>query len=164
METPRDCAFVHSGTLPGDVWEEEYDALKEGNPMLMHALSQYLRYFPGRTGAAIGASGPKVDAAVARQVYMEALGLSGEVSMGDSVRSEPHGLPPIEGAVDYVSRDTIGVRTDDALYRFLRGLGSAVSLDHHLFFEVDRLAAERTWQTWLNELFSGEGSGLQEPA
>ena len=39
--------FVHSGFL-GDDWESEYDALAEGDPMYIHQLAEYVRFFRGR--------------------------------------------------------------------------------------------------------------------
>jgi hypothetical protein len=47
----------------------------------------------------------------------------------------------------------LGVRTGDALYRFV-GRGGAVAVGHHLFFEVDPKEAEQAWQAWLTRLFA----------
>ena len=44
--------FVHSGFL-GDDWESEYDALAEGDPMYIHQLAEYVRFFRGRPVAII---------------------------------------------------------------------------------------------------------------
>jgi hypothetical protein len=65
-------------------------------------------------------------------------------------------LPPLEGVVDYVSPDCLGVRTADALYRFLRGFyGSGVVMTHHLFAtSLDRARVARAWQDWLSGLFT----------
>ena len=46
------------------------------------------------------------------------LGLAPSVTQGDRVRLTPEGLPPIEGVADYVAATFLGVRTEDALYRF----------------------------------------------
>ena len=40
---------------------------------------------------------------------------------GDQVRLTPEGFEPIEGVVDHVSPSFLGVRSNDALYRFIYG-------------------------------------------
>ena len=50
---------------------------------------------------------------------------------GDAVHAE---LPPVDGEVHYyVNPLTLGIRTPDALYRFVRGLHGALLADHALF-------------------------------
>jgi hypothetical protein len=65
-------------------------------------------------------------------------------------------LPPIDGVVDYVTADHLGVRTADALYRFLRGFyGSGVVVGHHLFdTSLDPARVAHVWQDWLTVLFA----------
>jgi uncharacterized protein YndB with AHSA1/START domain len=146
--------FVHSGFLPGDDWETEFDALKQGNPMYLHKLAQYLKYFRGRTATPIDAYGPQVaDREHAWAVFRGGLGLTGAVDEGDQVRLTPEGLPPIKGVVDYVSPDTLGVRTNDGLFRFIYGLGGTVVLGHHIFADADQNETEQAWQSWLTRLF-----------
>jgi hypothetical protein len=49
----------------------------------------------------------------------------------------------------------LGVRTGDALYRFLRGFRGPMVVSHHLFAEdVDQEQAEQAWQSWLTRLFA----------
>jgi uncharacterized protein YndB with AHSA1/START domain len=142
--------FVHSGFLPGDDWETEYEALKRGDPMYIQKLAEYLKYFRGRTATPIDVYGPQVpDREQAWTRIRSGLGLRGAVADGDQVRLTPEGLPPIEGVVDYVSPETLGVRTSDGLYRFIYGLGGTVVLGHHVFADVDQQATERAWQAWL---------------
>ena len=70
---------------------------------------------------------------------------------GDQVRLTPEGLEPIEGVVDYVSPSFLGVRSKDALYRFIYGFDGSVMVGHHLFEDdVDAEAARRAWQAWLS--------------
>jgi uncharacterized protein YndB with AHSA1/START domain len=142
--------FVHSGFLPGDDWETEYEALKRGDPMYIQKLAEYLKYFRGRTATPIdvyGAQVPDREQAWAR--IRSGLGLSGAVADGDKVRLTPDGLPEMDGVVDYLSPETLGVRTSDGLYRFIHGLEGTVVLGHHIFADVDQQATERAWQTWL---------------
>ena len=70
------------------------------------------------------------------------------------MRLTPEGLDPIEGVVDYVSPDAFGVRTEDGLYRFIRGYDGMVAVGHHLYADgADADEAERAWQAWLGRLF-----------
>ena len=81
------------------------------------------------------------------------LGLAGTVAEGDRVRFAPDGLPPVDGVVYFVNPDTLGVRTGDALYRFLRGFHGPMIAGHHLFSDVDQQRTEQAWQAWLHRLF-----------
>jgi uncharacterized protein YndB with AHSA1/START domain len=146
--------LVQSGVL-GDDWESEYDALDTGWDMFLHQLAQYLAWFRGRAAAPVMAVVP--DAGDVEQIWprlYDGLGLDGPATEGDKVRLTPEGLNPIEGVVDYVSPDTLGVRTEDGLYRFVRGHNGMVAAGHHLYADgVDADEAERAWQAWLGRLF-----------
>jgi uncharacterized protein YndB with AHSA1/START domain len=146
--------LVHSGFLPDDDWEQEFEALKIGDPAYLQKLGQYLKYFRGRTATPISAYGPQVERDRAWTVFKKALGLTGDAVEGTRVQSSLEGLPPIDGVVDYVSPDFLGVRTSDALYRFIHGLGGTVVLGHHIFSNVDQKATEQAWQTWVNQAFA----------
>ena len=79
--------------------------------------------------------------------------------LGGSVRSRhttlnAPGLPAIDGVVDYVSAEFLGVRSSDALYRFIHGLGGTVVLGHHIFADVDRRETEQAWQSWVDRAFA----------
>ncbi|MFG3703530.1 SRPBCC domain-containing protein [Micromonospora sp. NPDC047670] len=148
--------LVQSGVL-GDNWETEYEAMKVGWDMYLGTLAAYLAHFPGRTATPVsafrpGAGGPdKVWTAVTR-----ALGITGPVAEGQQVRLAVDGLPPIEGVVDLAGLPTyVGVRTSDALYRFLYSgaeRGDALVLGHHVFADQDPARAERAWQDWVTAL------------
>ncbi len=151
--------YVHSGML-GDDWEAEYEAMSEGDPMYLHKLVQYVTYFPGRFAKSVEAFGPRVpDRERAMAGFRRALGLGDGVADGDRVRLEPQGLPAIDGVVDYVSPHFLGLRTDDALYRFIHGFEGTVLVGHHLFADgVDRDEAEAAWRTWLADAFAAEAA------
>jgi uncharacterized protein YndB with AHSA1/START domain len=150
--------YVHSGFL-GDDWEAEYAAMSEGDPMYFHKLAEYVTYFSGRFATPIDVTGPEVpDREHAFAVIKAGLGLSGDLADGAEVRLTPAGFPPIEGVVDYVSPSFIGVRTPDALYRFIYSFVGTVMVGHHLFGDgVDRPAVEQAWRTWLDRLFAPTG-------
>ena len=78
-------------------------------------------------------------------------------------RLTPEGLDPIEGEVDYRSPDILGIRADDALYRFICGFDGSVGVGHHLYADdVDAKEAEGAWQAWLTRL-SQEGEEEASP-
>jgi uncharacterized protein YndB with AHSA1/START domain len=150
--------LVQSGFL-GDDWETEYEAMKEGWDMYLHALAQYVTYFPGRAATVISAIRPQ---AAAREhawtVVKSEFGLTGTVNEGDPVRLTVAGLPPVEGVVDYAGLPTfLGVRTDDALYRFIHSgpqRGDVMVLGHHIFSgDADPEETAQAWQSWLTRLF-----------
>lgn len=147
--------MVASGFLPGDDWEAEYDAMTKGGELFFRTLIEYVTYFSGRVATPVTAFGPPVtDWERAWAVLRDALGLSGPVTEGDRVRFTPAGLPPIDGAVYFVNPDTLGVRTSDAMYRFLRGFRGPMVVAHHVFADVDQQRTERAWQSWLNQVFA----------
>ena len=146
--------FVHSGFLPDDDWELEFEALKTGDPAYLQKLIQFLKYFRGRTAAPVSAYGPKVDRERAWGVFKDALGLSGEIAEGDRARFNGEGLPPFGGVVDYVSPEFLGVRTPDGLYRFIHGFDGTVVLGHHIYADVDQQETERAWQAWVDRAFA----------
>jgi uncharacterized protein YndB with AHSA1/START domain len=146
--------FVHSGFLPDDEWETEYEALKTGDPAYLQKLAEYLKYFRGRTAVPVSAYGPQVDRERAWAVFKDALGLTGEIAEGDQVRFSTEGLPPIEGVVDYVSPDFLGVRTSDGLYRFIHGFDGTIVLGHHIYSDVDQKETEQAWQSWVERAFA----------
>jgi uncharacterized protein YndB with AHSA1/START domain len=143
--------LVTNGFLPGDDWEAEYDAMRKGGAMYFATLVAYLTHFAGRTATPISAAGPMVpDARSMFDRVPAALGLSGEPAVGDRVRVTPGGLPAIDGVVDFINTDAIGLRTSDALYRFVRGFFGPTVVTHHVFAEgVDRKETEQAWRAWL---------------
>jgi uncharacterized protein YndB with AHSA1/START domain len=150
--------FVHSGFL-GDDWNAEYEGMtSHGWDMYLHTLAQYLRYFPGRPATYVEAEGPQDSAdAAAWPVLLRALGVSNRPEAGEQVRLTPEGLAPIEGVVDYIESQFLGVRTGDALIRFhgRAALGMTVAVAQHLYrADVDRGEIQRTWQSWLYRTFT----------
>ena len=144
--------FVHSGFL-GDDWESEYEALSEGDPMYIHQLAEYVRFFRGRPVAVIEHFEPGIaDRQAAMSILRGGLGLGDGVASGDSVRVVPAGLPPVEGFVDYVASSMIGLRTDDALYRFaFIPMGGGIYMGHHIYRDnVDVTSVTSAWAEWLD--------------
>ena len=149
--------WVHSGFL-GENWESEYEGLSEGDPMYFDKLRVYLTYFRGRTATPVEAFGPAVpDRDHAWTTLHRALGLQSTPSLGDRVRLTPEGLPVLDGVVDWLSRDFLGVRTDDGIYRFMHiaAFGGITGVGHHVFDDaLDQKEAEEAWGVWLEKVFS----------
>ena len=151
--------FVHSGFL-GDDWEAEYEGLRKGDPMYLRKLAEYVKYFSGRYSAPIGAYvGETPDRQRVWELLHGSLGTSVSAAEGDEVHLTPPGLPPIDGVVDYVSEDFFGLRTADALYRFIYGYNGAVVLGHHIYGAPGQSApdvkeAQEAWQNWLAGVFA----------
>src|SRR6185503_9752449 len=121
--------YVHSGILTGD-WDAQYDGASRHTDFYLHSLGEYLGHFAGRTVTYVGASGP----------------------------IEVAGAGRVDAEVDYLEDIFIGLRGDDALYRFYGrgGMGMPVFAGHHLFAEdADREAAETAWTAWLEQAIVG---------
>jgi uncharacterized protein YndB with AHSA1/START domain len=134
-----------SGFLPGDDWADEYEAMTLGHAMFFQTLATYLNHFAGRVATPVTAFGPMItDWPSTRARLMKAIGRA-----GDRVHFTPPGLPTVDGLVYFENDDTVGIRTDDAIYRFLRGFRGPVMACHHLFTEFDVTETEQAWQAWL---------------
>ncbi|WP_290051156.1 SRPBCC family protein [Amycolatopsis solani] len=138
---------VTSGFLPGDDWEDEFEAMTAGGALFFRTLVEYVTHFAGRTAVPVTAFGPPVadwDEAWAR--LGTALGLSARPAEGDGVSL---------GGVVYVANDqTVGIRTAEALLRFMKGFRGPMVASHHVFTPgADAEVEEKTWSTWLNRVF-----------
>lgn len=143
--------MVTSGFLPGDDWADEYEAMSKGLAMFIHTLREYLAHFAGRASTPITTFGPPPDDWHRHWAVLHtALALNVPAAQGDRVTIAPDGLPPIDGVVYYANSETVGIRTDDALYRFLGGGMGPITASHHLFAsDVDASATESAWAAWL---------------
>jgi uncharacterized protein YndB with AHSA1/START domain len=148
--------LVHSGFLGQDDWEWEFNALRAGDPMYLRSLGTYLTYFPGRIGTPISAfPPPQPDEETAWRGLLRGLGLGDEATEGQAVRLTTPESVTVTGVVDSVLYPSyLGVRTDDALYRFVGGQG-VIGVSHHVFSSVpDPDAAADGWRDWLVALYS----------
>lgn len=149
--------YVHSGVFM-DNWDTQYDGADKHTDFYLHTLGQYLRYFPNRTATYLSVSGPSMSSAPnAFEMLKRELGLAETSKEGDSVRVAAPGLGAREVVVDYLRPQFVGLRSDDALYRFYgrNAFGGTVDAAHHLFAEkADHDDAERAWNTWLQGVFA----------
>lgn len=146
--------IVHSGFLGGD-WDEEYDALNEGDFMYLHLMAQYVTHFRGLAATPISVwRDENVERVTAMAGFRTALGLTEPVTEGDQVRFNAEGLGSIVGTVDFLSPGIIGIRSDDALYRFLHAPGRSLFLGHHIYRPgLPAAEAKAAWAAWLDRAF-----------
>ncbi|WP_026877809.1 SRPBCC family protein [Jiangella gansuensis] len=146
--------IVTSGFLPGDDWEDEFDAMTKGNAMFFRTLAEYLSHFAGRIATPVTAFGPPVaDWEAAWSALHAELGLpESGVTAGDGARLRMDGAE-LTGTVYYVNAHTLGIRTDDALFRFLKGFRGPMIASHHVFADAAR-HSDTAWRTWLTRVFS----------
>ncbi|MGW0809087.1 SRPBCC family protein [Nonomuraea sp. NPDC002799] len=144
--------LVSNGFLPGDDWETEFEAMSLGGAMYFATLVAYLDHFAGRAGHSINVSGPPVtDWPATWSGLHRALGLTDSPRVGDPARITVPGLPAIEGVVDFVNAQALGIRAPDALYRFIQGYFGSIVLGHH-FFRQDDTDTAQAWRAWLDGL------------
>jgi uncharacterized protein YndB with AHSA1/START domain len=140
--------LAHSGILTGD-WESQYDALRKGNPLYLRTLAQYLEHFAGRVAVPVAAfAPPQTDEKDVWAAVTSAWGLGPDAQEGDKAHATVDGQA-IDGVVDtVVAPGFLGIRTDDALLRFVGG-GGVILTGHHIFADIDQATAEQTWSAWL---------------
>ena len=122
-----------------------------GGDLYFRTLVEYLTHFTGRFAAPVTAFGPPGTSwSRDRPLLCRALGLAEQPEPGDPVRFTDEIAFP-DGVVYFVNAHAIGVRTPDALYRFMRGFAKPVVAAHHLFgpgAEPDQ--ARQAWEAWLS--------------
>ncbi|MFE7121735.1 SRPBCC domain-containing protein, partial [Streptomyces sp. NPDC057654] len=124
----------------------------------LHTLRQYLTHFPGRRAVYTAADGPAASSAPGSfEAVRRGLGLAAGTAAGARVRAEPAGIGPLDAVLDYSNAHFVGLRTDDALYRFFGrdAFGAPVGLAVHQFAaDADQKETGRAWQEWLTGLFA----------
>ena len=142
---------VTSGFLPGDDWADEFEAMTLGGELYFRTLVEYLAHFAGRFATPVTAFGPPGTSwSRDRSLLCRALGLTDDTKPGDPVRFTGQ-IGPADGVVYFANAHAIGVRTPDALYRFMRGFAKPVIAAHHLFgADADPDQARQAWEAWLS--------------
>ncbi|MEU6124418.1 SRPBCC domain-containing protein [Streptomyces sp. NPDC047123] len=146
---------VHSGIFTGDR-DARYETLGRYTDFRLHTLGQYMAYFEGRPVAFSGLHGPRASAAPdAFARLARALGLPDDASEGARVRVQAPG-GELDAVIDFRSRHFIGLRTDEALHRFLgrNHFGAPVGISVHDFgAHANAKGTELAWQDWLDHLY-----------
>ncbi|WP_027345697.1 SRPBCC family protein [Hamadaea tsunoensis] len=142
--------MVASGFLPGDDWDEEFEAMTFGGEMYFRTLVAYLDHFAGRFATSVDVMGPPVtDWPPAWDALRTRLGLSDRPAVGDPVRLTVPGVAALDGQVDFVNAQALGIRTADGLYRFIQGFVGSFVLGVHAFTDIDEHKVHQAWTSWL---------------
>jgi uncharacterized protein YndB with AHSA1/START domain len=145
---------VTSGFLPGDDWEEEFEAMTAGGELFFRTLVEYLTAFAGRKAVPLTVFGPTIEnwdrawLALGRE-----LGLAGRPEEGDDVRITTDSVSTVDGTVYAANARAVGIRTPNALVRFVQGFRGPMVAMHHLFGDVDEAKQNRLWTDWLARVF-----------
>jgi hypothetical protein len=154
--------YAHCGVFEPEQFETQNEQIQQHTDFYLHTLGEYLQHFDGRPATYIGdvpggIQGPAASATPdGLQRLQRALGLASDVGEGDSVRLTPEGVEPIEGVVDYLTPNFMGIRTADAMYCFFgRGaFGGPVALTIHSFDpDVDPEKTAQAWRQFLDAAF-----------
>jgi uncharacterized protein YndB with AHSA1/START domain len=154
--------YVHSGILADD-WADQYDAIDGHTDFYLHTLGEYLAHFNGRAVVYVGqpSAGIEGPPAAGKPDAMDrlraALGVSDSAAVGDPVQADLGPAGPIDGVIDYQTKEFLGVRTSDALYRFFgrNHFGSVVGMSAHVFRDdIDASAAEAALRSWLATVYA----------
>ncbi len=142
---------VTSGFIPGDDWADEFEAMTLGGELYFRTLVEYLTYFAGRFAAPVTAFGPPGTAWAEELTRLHrGLGIAEPAGRGDPVRFTADEIGPVNGVVYFANAHAIGVRTPEAIYRFLRGFGKPLVAAHLLFSEdADPVRSRQAWESWL---------------
>jgi uncharacterized protein YndB with AHSA1/START domain len=154
--------YVHSGIL-ADEWEDQYDAIGAHTDFYLQNLGQYLEHFKGRPATYVGQpssgiEGPETAGKPdSMDVLRAALGIGTNAGVGDTVTADLGPAGQLEGVINYLSPQFIGIRTADTLYRFFgrNFFGSVVGMSAHVFRPgVDAVADEAALKTWLDAVYA----------
>ena len=146
--------YVHSGVFDAEGWDDQYDAVNSHTDFYLHTLGEYLAHFSPRTATYVGGGpgglmGPEASMAPdAFDRLQAALGVPNGASEGESMRLAH---ADVDGVIDDRTDKFLGVRTDDALYRFFgrNAFGGPVGMSIHHFGDVDAEKAGAGWTEWL---------------
>lgn len=142
--------LVASGFLPDDDWEAEFEAMTAGGEMYFQTLVAYLDHFAGRFATPINITGPPVaNWPVAWVALRTRLGLRDQPAVGDAARLTIPSAPSLDGMVDFVNSQALGIRTQNGLYRFIQGYFGSLVLGHHIFSDIDEKQTSQAWKAWL---------------
>ena len=151
--------YVHSGVFDAEGWDDQYDAVNSHTDFYLHTLGQYLAHFSPRTATYVGGgpggiSGPEASMTPDAFTKLQAaLGITNGAGTGDTVHLAH---ADVDGVIDYRTDRFLGVRTDDALYRFFgrNAFGGPVGMSiHHFGDGVDADATGRSWENWLASVY-----------
>ena len=150
--------YVHSGIFVDD-WENQYDGARRHTVFYLHNLGQYLRYFYGRPYRHVEvAAPPSSSTADGLAPARLALGIPDDLPVDTEIAVDLPAVGPTKVTVDYTDDAFVGLRADDALYRFFGrnrfGLPVAVGAYQYGEQPVPLAEVEAAWSRWLTEVYA----------
>lgn len=150
--------WVHTGVTPGES-ADSARPIELHTAFYLHTLGEYLQHFDGCPVTFVDVQAPEESVTTdAFEVVRAALGLDVDAAVGSSPSGD---LPSVHGevVVDYSDSHFIGLRSDDALYRFFgrNAFGGPVGMTVHHFGGADADELQVEWQQWLDALFGSDG-------
>jgi len=147
--------WVHSGVFTDD-WETQYDGASQHTAFYLHTLAEYLEHFAGRPVIFAAVDGPA--AATGPDAFdrvKAALELGSGAESGTRVPAALPGVASSTAIVDFWGDHFVGLRTNDALYRFFgrNAFGGPVGMTVHDFGVGDAAELQAAWQDWLDRIF-----------
>ena len=155
--------YVHSGVIAEENWNDQFDAVDGHTDFYLHTLGQYLEHFNGRSVTYVGQpsdgiSGPaSAGGPEAMDTLREALGISSGAAVGDAVHAHLGAAGTLDGVIDYLTPEFIGIREPDGLWRFFgrNHYGGVVGMSAHIFRDdVDAAASEAVLKAWLDDVYA----------
>jgi hypothetical protein len=152
--------YVHSGVFDDEGWDAQYDAVSAHTDFYLHTLGVYLEHFAPRTATYVGGGpgglmGPEASMTPdAFETLATALGVPDGATAGDRVRLAHD---DVDGVIDFRSDKFLGIRTDEALYRFFgrNAFGGPVGMSiHHFGDDVDAEVVGAAWTDWLARVYA----------
>ncbi|VXC11982.1 SRPBCC family protein [Arthrobacter sp. 8AJ] len=147
--------YVHSGIF-ADNWDQQYDGASRHTEFYLHTLGQYLQYFDGRPVVFTDIQAPAASQTPDGFTRLrEALG-AGSAEQGATVDVELDGVGRLTGDVDFSNEHFLGIRTQDALYRFFgrNAWGAPVGMTMHDFSGAgDTEATAKAWGGFLERVY-----------
>jgi hypothetical protein len=136
------------GFLPQDDWEDEFEAMRLGGDLFFATLGAYAERFAGKHAQPVVTfSAPVSDwDAVWSAVYAK-LSLSDTPKIGDPVAVTVDGVTT-DGEIYFVNSHTIGIATETALLRIVKGFGGQL-MTMHAAFEPVGPETYQAWTAWL---------------
>jgi hypothetical protein len=154
--------YVHSGIL-ADGWEDQYDAIGGHTDFYLHTLGQYLEHFKGRPVTYVGQPSSGIEGPEsaggedAMDTLRAALGIGDGTGAGDTVHADLGAAGTLDGVIDYLTPEFVGVRAEDGMFRFFgrNHYGSVVGMSAHMFgADVDAEQAEADLKAWLDSVYA----------
>jgi hypothetical protein len=141
--------MVTSGFIPGEDWENEFDAMTRGGALFWRTLVTCLTHFAGRAATPITVFGPPLtDMTAAWRALYDELGLTGVPAEGDPVRLVIDGRA-LDGVVYAADPQALGIRAENGMYRFLQGFFDPTLITAHVVFAPDAPQPDEVWRAWL---------------